>query len=51
MNGVQIKSKPISNKGIGSIVIDASELRPGMYLYTLIIDDKEIDTKRMILTQ
>jgi hypothetical protein len=51
MNGSQIKSIPIIQKGKGSITISGSELHPGMYLYTLIADSKEIDTKRMILTQ
>lgn len=51
MNGVQIESKPITSKGKGKITINASELKPGIYLYTLIIDGKEIDTKRMILTE
>ena len=34
-----------------SITINGSELMSGMYIYTLIADDKEIDTERMILTQ
>lgn len=50
MNGYQIKSFSLSQFGNGSITINGSELRPGMYLYTLIADAKEIDTKRMILT-
>jgi len=32
------------------IVIRGEELEAGMYLYTLIVDGKEVDTKRMILT-
>lgn len=51
MNGVQIKSYPIASKGNGSITINGYELRPGMYLYTLIADGHEVATKRMILTQ
>jgi len=51
MNGVQIKSIPVTSKGIGTITIDGYELRPGMYLYTLIADNIEVATKRMILTQ
>jgi hypothetical protein len=50
MNGLQIKSIPIQTKGKGSATIKASELNPGMYIYTLVVDGKEIDTKRMILT-
>jgi hypothetical protein len=37
--------------GKGSITINGGELRAGMYMYSLIIDGKEIDTKRMILTK
>lgn len=50
MNGLQIKSISITMYGEGSVTINGSELRPGMYLYALIIDGKEIATKRMILT-
>ncbi len=32
------------------ITIDSSELIPGMYMYSLLINGKEIDTKKMILT-
>ncbi|MCL2039209.1 MAG: tail fiber domain-containing protein [Bacteroidetes bacterium] len=37
-------------KGYASLFVNGSELKPGMYLYSLIVDGKEIDTKRMILT-
>jgi hypothetical protein len=51
MQGIQIKSIPILNRGNGSENINGSELRPGMYLYTLVADGNVVDTKRMILTQ
>ena len=51
MNGLQIKTIPIQTKGKGSVSINGSELQPGMYIYALVADGKEIDTKRMILTQ
>ena len=34
-----------------TLMIQGSELKAGMYLYSLIADGKEVDTKRMILTQ
>jgi len=34
-----------------SIQIDANELVPGMYLYSLVVNNREIDTKKMIITQ
>ena len=40
---------PISHSLKGQITINGFELTAGMYLYSLIVDDKEIDTKRMIL--
>ncbi len=51
MNGLQIKSIPIQSRGKGSVTINGSEFRSGMYIYALITDGREIDTKRMILTQ
>jgi len=51
MQGVQIKVIPINDRTNGNIVINGNELSPGMYLYSMIADSKEVDTKRMILTQ
>jgi hypothetical protein len=51
MQGGQIKVIQVNAFGNGNIVIYGSELNPGMYLYSLIADGKEIDTKRMILTE
>ncbi|MGB4414985.1 MAG: T9SS type A sorting domain-containing protein, partial [Paludibacter sp.] len=51
MNGIQLKSYPITEKGKGNVIIQGSELNAGMYLYALIADGKVIDTKRMILTK
>lgn len=51
MQGVELKSFDITQKGFSSISINGSELKAGMYLYTLLIDKKIIDTKRMLLTK
>ena len=51
MNGAQILNFPINTKGQGGITIKGNELTAGMFLYTLIIDGKEVDTRRMILTK
>ncbi len=51
MNGKQIKSYDLGQTGIGSLTIYGNELMAGMYMYALIADGKEIDTKRMILTE
>lgn len=51
LQGNQIRKYSIRERGENYLHINASELEAGMYLYTLISDGKEIDTKRMILTQ
>jgi hypothetical protein len=51
MNGVQLKSFAISERGKGTVTIQGSEFIAGMYLYALIADGKVFDTKRMILTK
>lgn len=49
MNGLLIKNYDIQNSGNGTIKINGSELKAGMYIYTLIVNQREIDSKRMIL--
>ncbi len=51
LQGTQIKQIPITQRGEDSQWISGSELTAGMYLYALIVDGKEVDTKRMILTK
>jgi hypothetical protein len=51
MNGKQLRSFDISERGLGSVRISANELSSGMYLYTLLADGKEIGTRRMIITE
>jgi hypothetical protein len=51
MNGSQLKSISITERGKGTVTIQGSELTAGMYLYAMIADGKVIDTKRMILTK
>jgi hypothetical protein len=51
MQVAQIKNYNISALGEGSITIQGGSMQPGMYMYTLIADDREVDTKRMILTK
>ncbi len=49
MQGALLKCYPADNSG--SLVLYASELQPGMYIYSLIANRNEVDTKRMILTK
>lgn len=51
MNGKQIETYPITERGATSITIEGRSLEAGMYLYALIADGQVIDTKRMILTK
>lgn len=47
-NGVLIKSVDIAKRGSGQIYVFANDLSSGMYTYTLVVDGKVIDTKKMI---
>ncbi len=51
MRGSQVKSFNINERGNASITIEGNSLEAGMYLYTLIVDGKEVNTKKMILTK
>ena len=51
MNGTQLQQYNVTGKGKQSVTINGSSFEPGMYLYALVIDGKEVDTKRMILTK
>jgi hypothetical protein len=51
LSGVELKSFNISQKGYGEISIAGNTLAPGVYAYTLLINEKAIDTKQMILTK
>lgn len=50
MTGKMLKKLPISS-GESSVSINGWELGEGMFLYTLIVNGHEIDTKRMIITK
>ncbi len=49
MQGTPVKSIVLNSEGEGTVNISASELKPGMYMYSLISDEKLIDTKTMII--
>ncbi len=50
LQGRQLKVYNLPNHGAGEVTIHASELNPGMYLYSLILDGEIFDTKKMILS-
>jgi len=51
LQGVELKSYPLTQAGVNTIKVNGSELPAGMYLYTLVVENEIIDTKRMILTK
>jgi hypothetical protein len=51
LQGAQLKQTAIQERGEGIQILYGSELKAGIYLYSLIADGQEVDTKRMILTK
>ena len=50
MQGTLVKTLLIPGRNETSVTIAGADLNAGMYIYSLIIDNKEIDSKRMILS-
>ena len=50
LTGKQLKKLPISS-GETSVSVNGWELGEGMFLYTLLVNGQECDTKRMIITK
>jgi hypothetical protein len=51
LQGTQVKSYPINQRGSGSITIQGNELKAGMYLYSLLVDGEIVGTEKMVLTK
>lgn len=51
MQGVQIRNITLQERGNVATIVEGGALEAGMYLYTLLADGKEVDTKKMILTK
>jgi hypothetical protein len=51
LQGKQLKQIVVAQRGESSLLIAGSEFEPGIYLYALIADGREVDVKRMILTE
>ena len=49
LNGRQLMKYPVG--GNGKITVSSEQLQPGMYLYSLIVDGQEADTKKMIVSK
>lgn len=50
LRGKMLKEFPVSS-GNGSISVSGYDIGEGMFLYSLIVDGQEIDTKKMIITK
>ena len=50
MNGRLLKKMPVSS-GMESVSIGGYELGEGMFLYSLVVNGQEVDTKKMIITK
>ena len=47
--GRSMKQVPVTTSGTGEINIEAGSLNPGVYYYSLYIDNQLIDTKKMVV--
>lgn len=50
MTGKQLKRIQLKDNGKGSVILNANEFFPGSYIYTLLIDNQEVSSKKMIIT-
>lgn len=50
LSGKQLMTVPLTEKGDASVTIQANTLSAGMFVYSIIADNKLIDTKRMVIT-
>lgn len=51
LTGKELKCYMIKDNNETSIIIKGKELKPGIFIYSLIVDNEIYDTKRMVLTQ
>ena len=49
--GRNLKTINLQDAGHGTISISAKELAAGTYAYTLVVDGRIVDTKKMVLTK
>lgn len=50
LQGVQVKKVKIAEKGKSEVQINTSDMKAGIYMYSLIVDNKLISSKRMIVS-
>lgn len=50
-NGNLLKTYTLTNKGMNEVIINGGTLSSGQYTYSLSVDGKMVDSKKMILTK
>jgi len=51
LNGRELLRYSIPAKGKGSLTVNSEKLVSGVYMYSLVVDGKEVDSKRMVLSK
>jgi hypothetical protein len=51
LSGKQIASFPLTEKGSSAITLSSEKLAAGIYIYSIVADDKIVDSKRMVVSQ
>jgi trimeric autotransporter adhesin len=51
MAGIKVKTFELNSKNGEALNINGGELSAGTYIYTLVVDDVIVDSKKMILTK
>jgi hypothetical protein len=49
MRGIRVRSFEINAKGQGQVIISSESLPPGTYVYSLMVNNRVVDSKRMVL--
>jgi trimeric autotransporter adhesin len=49
MLGIRVRSFEINAKGQGQMIISSESLPPGTYVYSLMVNNRVVDSKRMVL--
>lgn len=51
LSGKQLMKLALTSKGESAVTINSNELSAGMYIYSIIADNKLLDSKQMIITE
>lgn len=50
LQGIQVKKINVTEKGKSEVQINTSDLKAGIYMYSLIVDNQLINSRRMVVT-